>query len=215
MKPVLLILSVTCVLFAPTLALAQAKSDGKAAPKAGASPAQPNTVGDLENSKDYKDTQDVINRTQAKIDQLRRDNDTRAKEIESIANRVGDVISTMSSQGSDNTSLRSEMAKLSGQLDLERETTKGLRAELNDLKKKADSSREKDLEEKLRAAQDANRETEKRLSAALDSIAGHAKTNRQLVSDIEGLQKELDAARKENELIRRLRSANPSQPLPR
>jgi chromosome segregation ATPase len=179
------------------------------------SKAEPGAAGGLENSKDYKDTQDVISKTQVKIDQLRRDNDVRAKEIEAIANRVGDVISTMSSQGSDNTSLRSEMAKLSGQLDLERETTKTLRGDLAKANAKLGSSREKELEDKLRTAEDANREAEKRLSAALESIAGHARTNRQLVSDIEGLQKDLDAARKENELIRRLRSANPSQPLSR
>jgi chromosome segregation ATPase len=171
-------------------------------------------AGGIENSKDYKDTQDVINKTQAKIDQLRRDNDVRAKEIEAIANRVGDVISTMSSQGSDNTSLRSEMSKLAGQLDLERETTKALRGDLAKANAKLNTSREKELEDKLRSAENANREAEKRLSAALESIAGHARINRQLVSDIEGLQKDLDAARKETELIRRLRSSNPSQPLP-
>jgi chromosome segregation ATPase len=193
------VLAVFAASAAPTFAWAQAASD----------------AGGLENSKDYKETQEVINKTQAKIDQLRRSNDVRAKGIEAIANRVGDVISTMSSQGSDNTSLRSEMAKLSGQLDLERETTKSLRSDLAKANAKINSSREKELEDKLRAAEDANRETEKRLSAALESIAGHARTNRQLVSDIEGLRKELDAARKENELMRRLRSSNPSLPLSR
>jgi chromosome segregation ATPase len=196
------ILPLLALLCAPSLALAETPADSGAA-------------GGLENTKDYKETQDVINKTQAKIDQLKRDNDARAKEIEAIANRVGDVITTMSSQGSDNTSLRSEMAKLSGQLDLERETTKGLRAELAELKKQSGAAREKELEDKLRAAQDANRETEKRLSAALETIAGHAKTNRQLVADVESLKKELEAARKENDLIRRLRSSNPSQPLSR
>jgi len=176
---------------------------------------EPGAAGGLENTQDYKETQDVINKTQAKIDRLQRDNDARTKELEAITNRVGDVISTMSSQGTDNTNLRSEMAKLSGQLDLERETTKGLRAEIAELKKKSDTSREKELAEKLRTTQDANRETEKRLSAALDSIAEHAKTNRQLVADVESLRKELEAARKESDLIRRLRSSNPSQPLPR
>lgn len=175
----------------------------------------PADAGGLESTKDYKETQDVINRTQAKIDQVRRENERRAKEIEAIANKVGDVINTMSSQGSDNSSLRSEMAKLSGQLEQEREASKALRSDLAKANAKLNSSREKELEDKLRAAQDAQRESEKRLSAALDTIAGHAKTNRQLISDIEGLQKDLEAARKENELIRRLRSSNPSQPLPR
>lgn len=193
------ILAVLAAMNVPVPALAQSPAGG---------------AGGIENSKDYKDTQDVINKTQAKIDQLRRDNDVRAKEIEAIANRVGDVISTMSSQGSDNTSLRSEMSKLAGQLDLERETTKSLRGDLAKANAKLNTSREKELEDKLRSAEDANREAEKRLSAALESIAGHARINRQLVSDIEGLQKDLDAARKETELIRRLRSSNPSQPLP-
>lgn len=186
-----------------------------AAPGSLSAQAPAGAAGGLESSKDYKDTQEVINKTQAKIDQLRRDNDVRAKEIEAIANRVGDVISTISSQGSDNTSLRSEMSKLSGQLDIERETTKALRGDLAKANARLNTSREKELEDKLRSAEAANREAEKRLSAALESIAGHARINRQLVSDIEGLQKDLDAARKENELIRRLRSSNPSQPLPR
>lgn len=211
MNRIALYLLVLSAAVTPCSAFAQSKSETKAAPAASA------PAGGLESTKDYKDTQDVINKAQAKIDQVRRENDVRAKEIEAIANRVNDVISTMSSQGSDNSSLRSEMAKLSGQLDLERETSNGLRVELAKLndKFKSSPSREKELEDKLRASEDANRETEKRLSAALESIAGHARTNRQLVSDIEGLQKELEAARKENELIRRLRSTNPSQPLPR
>ena len=174
--------------------------------------AQTSGAGGLENSKDYKDTQDVISKTQTKIDQLRRDNDVRAKEIEAVANKVSEAINTMSSQGSDNSSLRSEMSKVTGQLEQERDANKALRADL--AKAKVNPAREKELEDKLRASEDAKRETEKRLSAALESVAGHAKTNRQLVTDIEGLQKDLDAARKENELIRRLRSANPSQPLP-
>lgn len=205
----LIALAIGVVLFSPSAAYAQAKSPA-------ASPA-PTPAGNLESSKDYKETQDVINKTQARIDQVRRDNDARAKEIEAIANKVGDVISTMSSQGEDNSSLRSEMAKLIGQLDLERDTAKGLRAELAKLneKIKADQAGRGDLDVRLREAQEANRETEKRLSAALESIAGHARVNRQLVSDVENLQKEVEQLRRENELIRRLRSSNPSVPLPR
>lgn len=168
-------------------------------------------AGGLETSKDYKDTQDVINKTQSKIDQLRRDNDARAKEMEAVANKVSEAINTMSSQGSDNSNLRSEMSKVAGQLEQEREANKALRADL--AKAKVNPAREKELEDKLRASEDAKRETEKRLAAALESVAGHAKINRQLTQDVEGLQKDLDTARKENELIRRLRSTNPSQPL--
>ncbi len=191
------VLTVLAALAAPHVVLAQAPASG---------------AGGIENSKDYKDTQDVINKTQTKIDQLRRDNDVRAKEIEAVANKVSEAINTMSSQGSDNSSLRSEMSKVTAQLDQEREANKALRADL--AKAKVNGPREKELEDKLRAAEDAKRETEKRLSAALDSVANQAKANRQLVTDNEGLQKDLDAARKENELIRRLRSTNPSQPLP-
>ncbi len=202
------------LLLAPSLAHAQAKPPAPTAapPGSGAAPA-----GNLESSKDYKETQDFINKTQARIDLVRRDNEARAKEIEAITNKVGDVISTMSSQGADNSSLRSEMAKLSGQLDLERETAQGLRGEIAKLneKIKTEQAGRPDFEAKLREAQEANRETEKRLSAALESIAGHAKVNRQLVSDVENLQKEIEQLRKENELIRRLRSSNPSVPLPR
>ena len=200
------------LLVAPSSAYAQAKPPAPATAASGAAP-----VGNLESSKEYKETQDFIKKTQARIDLVRRENEARAKEIEAITNKVGDVISTMSSQGADNSSLRSEMAKLSGQLDLERETAQGLRGEIAKLneKIKIDQAGRPDLEAKLRETQEANRETEKRLSAALESIAGHARVNRQLVSDVENLQKEIEQLRKENELIRRLRSSNPSLPLQR
>ncbi len=87
-------------------------------------------------------------------------------------------------------------------------------AKLNDRVKGWDK-REKELEAKIQAAEDAGRAAEKRLGAALESIAGHARTNRQLMNDIDGLQKEVDQLRKENEFLRRLRSSNPSLPLQR
>jgi chromosome segregation ATPase len=184
-------------------------------------PAGAQDAGGLENTKDYKETQDAIKRAQAKIDQVRRDTDARAKEIEAIANRVGEVITTMSSQGDDNSNLRSEMQKLASLLEIEREQAVGLKKEVagfNDKMKSERASwekREKDLQVKLDAAETASRDSEKRLGAALESIAGHARTNKQLISDIEGLQKELEQLRKENEFLRRMRSSNPSLPFSR
>ncbi len=193
------------VLMAPTMVCAQAKS------------AAPAPAAEFENSKEFKETQDFIDKTQARIDQVRRETDARAKEIEAITNKVGEVISTMSSQGADNSSLRSEMLKLGGQLELEREISVGLRADLAKLneKFKADQARRDDFDAQLRAVQDANRETEKRLSAALDSISEHARINRQLVSENDSLKKEIEQLQRENDLIRRLRSSNPSLPLQR
>jgi chromosome segregation ATPase len=186
-----------------------------------AMPAAAQDAGGLESSKDYKDTQDTIKRTQAKIDQVRRENEARAKEIEAVANRVGEVISTMSSQGEDNSNLRSEMQKLAGLLEMEREQAAGLKNEVSKFNERMKSERsgwekrEKELEAKLASAEESSRSHEKRLGAALESIAGHARTNKQLVSDIENLQKELEQLRKENEFLRRMRSSNPSLPLSR
>src|SRR3970040_90866 len=90
-------------------------------------PASAQGAGGLESSREFQETQEFINRTQAKIDPVRRAIEARAKEIEAIANRVGEVISTMFSQGEDNSSLRSEMQKLAGLLEIERETAGGLK----------------------------------------------------------------------------------------
>jgi chromosome segregation ATPase len=186
-----------------------------------ADPVLAQDAGGLENSKDYKETQDVIKRTQAKIDQVRRENEARAKEIEAVANRVGEVISTMSSQGEDNSSLRSEMQKLASLLEIEREQAAGLKKEVAGFNDRLKSERagwekrQKELEARLASSEEASRAHEQRLGAALESIAGHARTNKQLSGEIENLQKELEQLRKENEFLRRMRSSNPSLPLSR
>ena len=79
------------------------------------------------NAEEARETDAFINQTQSKIDLVRAETDARAKEIEALANRVGDIISTISSKDEDNSNLRSELSVSTELLSLERSTTAGPR----------------------------------------------------------------------------------------
>ena len=93
------------------------------------------TTDGADANSEYKKTKEFINKTQSKIDRVRSESEARAKEIEALATRVGDIISAMSSQGEDNTNLISEISVLNELLTIERQTTTGLRGDIDGLNK--------------------------------------------------------------------------------
>jgi chromosome segregation ATPase len=200
------------------------------------------TTDSADPDSEYKKTQDFINKTQSKIDQVRGETEARAKEIEALATRVADIISAMSSQGEDNTNLISEISVLNELLTIERQTTTGLRGDVNglntslatrDAKHKAAQAALKKLhledmeaaaKREARLARDVVRAqdftaaaqrnlsaSEKKLGSALGAIAGHAKTNRVLASDVRSMRQEVRRLNDEILLIKRRRT----KPLPR
>ncbi|MAF48897.1 MAG: hypothetical protein QGH73_04650 [Rhodospirillales bacterium] len=206
--------------------MASGPAMGQSAPPGGEDP-----------NKEFKETQAFIKKTQSKIDRVRTETEARAKEIEALATRVGDIISAMSSQGEDNSNLISEISVLNELLTIERQTTTGLRKDVEELgvtldakdaaHKKAETDlkeahlketeaaakREAALSKDVQRAQDITRAAqknltaaEKKLDAALQSIAGHAKTNRVLVSDIDALRKQVSRLKREIQMVRRRKS---------
>lgn len=202
---------------------------------------------------EYKKTREFINKTQSKIDRVRGETEARAKEIEALATRVGDIISAMSSQGEDNTNLISEISVLNELLTIERQTTTGLRGDIDGLNKSlltrdaehkaaqaalkkqheqdvaAGAKREAALAKDVARAQDITAAAQKNLTAAeaalekaknklgsaLDSIAGHAKTNRMLASDVRSMREEVRRLNNEILLIKRRRTTPlPGRPTP-
>ncbi len=211
------------------------------------------TTDGADANSEYKKTQEFINKTQSKIDRVRGETEARAKEIEALATRVGDIISAMSSQGEDNTNLISEISVLNELLTIERQTTTGLRGDIDGLNKSllardaehkaaeaalkkqheediaAGAAREASLAKDIQRAQDitaaaqdnltateANLDkAEKKLASALDTISGHAKTNRVLASDVRSMRQEARRLKDEILLIKRRRTTTlPRRPTP-
>ena len=233
---------------------------GQTAPPAAPPAVDPNADPNSE----FHKTQAFISKTQSKIARVRRETEARAREIEALATRVGDIISAMSSQGEDNTNLISEISVLNELLTIERQTTTGLRGDIDGMNKtlnareaehraaeaaltkrldtneaahraaeaalkiqheedmEAAAGREARLARDIVRAQDITAAAQRNLSASeqkLDSahelMAGRAKTNRLLVSDIKTMRKEIRRLHSEIQLIKRRRTTPlPHRPTP-
>jgi len=161
-----------------------------------------------ETRKEYEATQKFIDQTQSKISLVRTQTEARAKEIEALANRVGEIITKMSGQGEDNTALLSEIAVLNELLELERQTTADLRKDNSALmtavathkKEQAEAKQQHDQELNLKQAELA--EAQKRLNNALATAAAREKTNNVLVSNVEALTKETERLKKQVKILK-------------
>ena len=159
------------ILFAPAFVLAQ-------------EPAPDLKDFSPETRKSYAETQMFIDQTESKMKLVRAQTDARAKEIEILANRVGKIISRMSSQGEDNSALQSEISVLNELLNLERQTTGDLRKENTrlttavDILKKERIGYEKLQIEKLRLKETELAGAQKRLNAALEGHSAHCVLHR-------------------------------------
>ncbi len=161
-----------------------------------------------ETRKEYEATQKFINQTQSKITLVRTQTETRAKEIEALANRVEKIITKMSGQGEDNTALLSEIAVLNELLALERQTTADLRKDNSALMtavethKTANAEIKQKHDQELKLKQADLADAQKRLDNALATAASREKTNNVLVSNVETLTKETERLKKQVKILK-------------
>lgn len=163
----------------------------------------------LENDKDYQETQKLLQETEGRIAKVRTETDARAKEIEALALRVGDIIANIGATSEDNSNLRSEMSVVNDLLSLERQTTHELRQDILVVNQKLDeanlarlkSDRQKD--QTLSALRTENAKALKRLNESVETIADLAKTNQVLASDLEKATAEMERMEREIQLLKR------------
>ena len=125
---------------------------------------------DIENDPGYKETQKFLAKTQSIIEKSRAETNAQAKDLEALANRVGELISNIGSTNEDASNLRSELSVQTDLLNIERETTEGLRRQMLILSKNMDTQKKikTDIEAKLQSVIASlgaeNAEGKKRLS---------------------------------------------------
>ena len=108
---------------------------------------------DIENDPGYKETQKFLAKTQSIIEKSRAETNAQAKDLEALANRVGELISNIGSTNEDASNLRSELSVQTDLLNIERETTEGLRRQMLILSKNMDTQKKikTDIEAKLQS----------------------------------------------------------------
>ena len=152
---------------------------------------------DIENDPGYKETQEFLAKTQSIIAKSRAETNAQEKDLEALANRVGELISNIGSTNEDASNLRSELSVQTDLLNIERDTTEGLRRQMLILSKNMDTQKKikTDIEAKLQSVIASlgaeNAEGKKRLS----TLEAEKKKN----SDIEAkLQSVIASLRAEN-----------------
>ncbi len=172
---------------------------------------QQEVLKELENDPEYQETRKFLDDTQSQVAKVRAENDARAKEIEALAVRVGDIISNIGATSEDNTNLRSEISVLSDLLKLERQTTGELREDLKKLNTRFDDARlerlksDRKKDQQIEELRRENTKALKRLNEAVETIADQAKTNQVLASDLEEAKQEMERQDKEIELLKNSR----------
>ena len=108
---------------------------------------------DIENDPGYKETQEFLAKSQSIIAKSRAETNAQAKDLEALANRVGELISNIGSTNEDASNLRSELSVQTDLLNIERETTEGLRRQMLILSKNMDTQKKikTDIEAKLQS----------------------------------------------------------------
>ncbi len=161
-----------------------------------------------ETRKSYEDTQKFIDQTQSKISLVRTQTDARAKEIEALANRVGDIITKMSGQGEDNTALQSEISVHNELLALERKSTVDLRSENTKLSSAVETYKlenvalQKQHADLLKSKQAELAKTQLLLNVAVENAKSREKTNNVLVTNIQELTKETERLEKQVKILK-------------
>ncbi len=164
-----------------------------------------------EAAKEFEDTQKFIDQTRSKISVYQAETEARAQEIESLADRVSDIVSSISSKDENNSNLRSEISVLTELLKLERQTTKVLRTDIATVKTALTSAeteheaQQKKFERALKAKDVARADAELKRDLALESVLSHENTKKVLVDDIELLQMKIERLTKEVTLLKKNR----------
>ena len=173
----------------------------------------------IENDPEYVRTQEFLAKTNNLIARTKAETDARAKEIEALTNRVGELIANMGSTSEDAFNLRSELAVQIDLLKIERETTEGLRRQMLVINKRLETEKQsksktenklqnlivslraenKGVRKSLRALEIQNKNisnTETKLRSELQALRlKHIKSIERLESKFESV---LSALRREN-----------------
>ena len=96
----------------------------------------------IENDPEYLRTQEFLAKTNNLIARTKAETDARAKEIEALTNRVGELIANMGSTSEDAFNLRSELSVQIDLLKIERETTEGLRRQMLVINKRLETEKQ-------------------------------------------------------------------------
>ena len=96
----------------------------------------------IENDPEYVRTQEFLAKTNNLIARTKAETDARAKEIEALTNRVGELIANMGSTSEDAFNLRSELSVQIDLLKIERETTEGLRRQMLVINKRLETEKQ-------------------------------------------------------------------------
>lgn len=164
-----------------------------------------------EAAKEFEDTQNFIDQTRTKIGVFQAQTEARAKEIESLANRVSEIVTSISSKDEDNSNLRSEISVLNELLNLERQTTKQLRTDYAEIQQalkteiELKTAQQKQYETVLKEKEAALADAELKLDLALESARTHEKTNKNLVNDIDDLKFNIERLNREVALLKKNR----------
>jgi len=174
---------------------------------------------DFQNDAEYMETQKFLAKTNNLITRTKLETDARAKEIEALTNRVGELIANMGSTSEDAYNLRSELSVQIDLLKIERETTEGLRRQMLRINKRLETEKQskseakgklqtlivalraenKKVRESLRALENQNKNnsnTEIKLRSELEAQrAKHIKSIERLESKFESM---ISSLRKEN-----------------
>jgi chromosome segregation ATPase len=159
----------------------------------------------------YKDTQNLIKRTQTKLDLVRTQNNARAREIEALTNKVSVIINRMSGQGEDNTALQSEISVLDEMLTIERKANGDLKSKNIQLLDKLDAIKIQNTSIKNKSVETISKyeanliETKKHLKLAIVEITNREELNKQLEIDIKTLATEVVRLRKQVKLLKKNR----------
>ena len=151
---------------------------------------------DIENDPEYQETQKLLASTQNIIAKARAETDARAKEIEALTNRVGELISNIGSTSEDTSNLRSELSVVNDLLGIERQTTDELRIEMavlnqqltKKIKKKSDS--EAELQSTIASLRLENTKALKRLNELKAQEKNNSNIEAELQSTIASLRLE-------------------------
>ena len=134
---------------------------------------------DIENDPGYKETQKFLAKTQSIIEKSRAETNAQAKDLEALANRVGELISNIGSTNEDASNLRSELSVQTDLLNIERETTEGLRRQMLILSKNMDTQKKikTDIEAKLQSVIASLRAENTKGKKRLNKMEAQKKTN--------------------------------------
>ena len=139
-----------------------------------------------ESDKEYQETNEFLLKTRTIIAKARAETDARAREIEALTNRVGELISNIGSTSEDASNLRSQLLVVNDLLNTERQTSDSLRKEQQALNQELDQQRKNQADTKYLLDRELSeqRRKHKKLSKQLDKLKAEVKTRSNLEQEL-------------------------------